>query len=70
MNNAKLYLAGKPIKTSEEYAEVLLMVEKLERWIADRWFDDDPQIQGWVHAHKELANALLAFDIEEDKMPF
>jgi hypothetical protein len=70
MNNEKLWLAGKPIKTSEEYEEVLGMVEKLERFIADRWLDEDPQIKGWVHAHEKLASSLLAYDIEEDKLPF
>jgi hypothetical protein len=69
MNNAKLWLAGKPIKTDDEYQEVLGMVEKLERYIADRWFEDDPQIKRWVAAHELLAQSLLMFDIDNDKLP-
>jgi hypothetical protein len=45
------------------------MVEKLERYIADRWFEDDPQIKRWVAAHELLAQSLLMFDIDNDKLP-
>lgn len=70
MNNAKLWLAGKPIKTNEEYEEVLAMVEKLERWIDGRWLETAAPVKDWVAAHQKLAEAMLAFEIEEDKLPF
>ena len=71
MNLQKLWITTeKPIKTDEQYQEVLGMIEKLERWINDRWLEDNPVVKRWVKMHEVLSGKLLDYDVEEDKLPF
>lgn len=67
MSNLKLWMAGKPVKTEEDYREVLGLIEQLEDKIEGQW--QDPSKQPYVACHQFLANAMLGYEIDNDKLP-
>lgn len=64
----RLYLEGKPVTTEDEYLEVLGFIEYLEKKIDGKWLE--PEKKKYTDAHQMLANAMLAYEIETNKIPF
>jgi len=70
MNSKRLtlYLNGKPVTNDEEYQEVLGFIEWLEKKIEGKW--SDLEKKKYVAAHTILAEAMLAYENQTDKIPF
>ena len=70
MNSQRLtlYLNGKPVTNDEEYQEALGFIEWLENKIESKWHDLEKK--KYVSAHTKIAEAMLAYEIQTDKLPF
>lgn len=64
------------IQTKEQYEKIEIEVNKLDKKIGNKWFVKvkeelvlNKKLKKEIDEHQKLANAMLAYDIEHDKIP-